>query len=608
MMRILAFSDWRVQPLDDVLDFVRDLEEPVDFILYGGDDIARFEEKGLNYFSTLSEYTKQEKVLAVIGNDDSPSAKRVLDCKNVYDLHENPFVFKDFAFIGLEASTSGPAIVKHTEKEVKEHLANQYAQVEGKKLIILSHTPPHGLLDLGIRFTTPDEGAHHIGSTSLRDFIQQNRVTLAVCGHCHSHGRRSAKLMGTMVVNVSSHDYPGSKGNFALIRIDSEELIGITWYDTLWKLTDSSLQRLHSVKAARAAILNTVGFKTVEDLAKPQNLDEIVKKSGFSLAFLKKLQLRAKSVVMNTMYQIAPFTLPKDQLLFFDIETDIACKKVWLIGVLKDDKFSNFYADNWDEERKNLLDFLNLIKNNPERILVSYSGTRFDRNVLHRALTRLELDSDSFGFRKHIDLCQLLRRCFIFPNQSFALKDLGRYFKYPFKHPDLEGRFVAERYHTHVNENKPIDPKVFEYNEDDVRAMPFMIEQITKGDLGIERVFLQQSPLITIERGISEEMKDLTKDELILLVRDYYEKFGKIVRRIDKRDNSLKVEIRFYAKSLDELIPLITAMVKLGFNEGSPYQYPKTGRYYIPYYGVRQVTDFIKMVKPRSQYDTNKVG
>lgn len=82
-MRILAFSDWRVQKISDIFSFVQDLEDPVDFILYGGDDIGRFEEEGVNYFTELSKYTKQGKVLSVVGNDDFPDVKRILKSKNV---------------------------------------------------------------------------------------------------------------------------------------------------------------------------------------------------------------------------------------------------------------------------------------------------------------------------------------------------------------------------------------------------------------------------------------------------------------------------------------------------------------------------------------------
>jgi len=600
---ILAFSDWRIQEITDVLSFVQDLKEPVDFILYGGDDIGRFEEEGINYFTELSDYTKQRKVLAVIGNDDFPEEKKVLASKNVHDLHEKPFIFKEFGFIGLEASTSGPAIVRHTEKEVEKHLKKQYGQVKGKSLIILSHTPPYGILDLGIRFAELDEGSHHIGSKSLKEFIQRNKVNLVVCGHCHSHGRLSTQFEDTTVVNVSSHDSYGAKGNFALVEIDTTGYVSIEWHDTFEKQRKTSLMHLDDVGAARQSMLHRLGIKTIRDLAEARNLGEIVTKSSFSESFLKKLQLGAKSVLENKTYQLAPFVLPECDLIFFDIETDIARSRVWLIGALKEGKFTRFYADNWKQERRILKDFLRFLEENPNSVLVSYSGSNFDRNVLLRSLNRLGLNSDLFFSYPHIDLCRAFKRSFTFPNQSFALKDLASHLKYPFKHPDLDGFLVALEYQRHLKERTQLDPRVLDYNEDDVNALPFMIRQITERGFAVEKRFLEKAYPTRIE-----PLKDVfSKGELITMARDYYGKFGYISVRKDKRYNSYNVVIRLYGKTLEDLSPIRHAMANLGFSEGTPYQDANKRRCYIPYYGREQAIRFIEMMKPRVKKDLSKL-
>jgi len=266
------------------------------------------------------------------------------------------------------------------------------------------------------------------------------------------------------------------------------------------------------------------------------------------------------------------------------------------------------------------------------------------------------MDSDVFSSYPHIDLCQALRRSFIFPNQSFALKDIGKCLKYPFKHPDLDGFFVALEYQRHVEENKPLDPKVLEYNKDDVKALAFIVGKVTEGKFKIEKEFLPKAYPIEVERETSEKMKkeietlkklrsegytlqqlankfnrsvyyiysrlsskyrpwkaykplkeDFRKNELVLMVRDCYEKFGYILIRKDKRYDSYNAEIRFYGKSLGELTPLRNAMASLGFCEGSPYQYQGKRRCYIPYYGKEQVIRFIKMANPKIKNDINKL-
>jgi len=305
--------------------------------------------------------------------------------------------------------------------------------------------------------------------------------------------------MDTTVANVSSHDFNGAKGNFALVEIDSKGRVSIEWHETFESLKGSSLMHLHSIGAAREAMFESLGIKTIRDLAEVQDLGEIARVSSFSVDFLRKLQLRAKSMSENRTYQIAPFALPEEKLVFFDIETDIACERIWLIGVLKEGRFTRFYADNWKQERKILRDFLRFLEETPNSCLVSFSGTGFDRNVIQRALNRLRMNSDTFSSHPHIDLCQSLRRSFIFPNQSFALEDFGTYLNYPFKHPDLDGFFVALEYQQHVNEQKRLDPKVLEYNEDDVRVLAFIVEKITKCKLEVEKEFLRACKAYSIE-------------------------------------------------------------------------------------------------------------
>ena len=471
-IRILAFSDWRVQNMKDIFDFMIRLNEPVDFILYGGDDVARFKIDNTNIFTLLAERTIQKKVLAVVGNDDDESVKEVLTDKNIIDLHNNPFRFKDFAFMGLEGSTGDMGYILYTEKNAKLHLEKQYKKVKGKKIILVSHTPPYGVLDNGIRFADrKGAGYHHIGSTAVSDFVKQNKISAVVCGHCHLFGGKETELGKTKVINVASHDSSGSKGNFVIIEIDSKGKIQTKWYDTLMGINRNSLMYLHGVGPAKEAELKQIGIKTVKDLA---NLNPVPEN-------LKKLHIKAKSVIENKSYQINPFSLPKENLIFYDIETDIACERVWLIGVLNKGKFSYFYTDSWGGEKKMLKDFIKFLEANPKSVLVSFSGTNFDKNKVYNALIRQKIDSKLFFNYPHIDLCQLFRQSFIFPNQSYALKNLSAHLGYPLKNPDMDGWRVALAYMEHVNEKKPLDPRVFEYNEDDVKSLPFMIKKITEG-------------------------------------------------------------------------------------------------------------------------------
>src|SRR5438105_2013716 len=67
-LRLLAFSDYRVQNIDSLIRFLK-AQQPPDLILYAGDDIRRFHENGTNFFERLAEMSISG-LCAVAGNDD----------------------------------------------------------------------------------------------------------------------------------------------------------------------------------------------------------------------------------------------------------------------------------------------------------------------------------------------------------------------------------------------------------------------------------------------------------------------------------------------------------------------------------------------------------
>lgn len=87
-----------------------------------------------------------------------------------------------------------------------------------------------------------------------------------------------------------------------------------------------SLMSLHSIGVERESMFQDIGIYTIKDLTGVQDLSKIAVKSNFSERFLKKLQIRAKSVLEKMTYQIAPFSMPEGELMFFDIEMDIAVR------------------------------------------------------------------------------------------------------------------------------------------------------------------------------------------------------------------------------------------------------------------------------------------
>ncbi len=480
VLRLLAFSDWRVQKIDDIFIFLKKLRTPPDLILYAGDDISRFKQGNINRFSDLAEYTNLKKVLAVIGNDENISVKKILHEKNIIDLHDKPFSVGEFGFMGLEGCTGDIGIVKYTEKAVKAHLEKQYEKIKNKKIkILVSHPPPYGILDKSVRFAT-EGGYHHVGSTALKAFIQRHKIDLVICGHSHLNGGKEATYKHTKILNVASNDEYGDPGILAIINVDINKNIENKWYDTS-NLNKDSLTNLRGVGYAREFELNQIGIYGIKDFVKLKHVP----------SKLLPFYIEAKAYVENKIYQINTFEMP-EKVIYYDIETElnISSGRIWLIGVLINGKYFYFYSDDWAHERNILLQFLEFLRKYPDYALVSYSCTNFDRNLIINALRRLNIDSVVFTNRIQIDLCQLISRSFVFPLKSYSLKSVLAYLKYPFQ-SEMDGYMVALEYLTHIKEKTPINKEVFKKNEDDVRGLEYIVRTLSsKTGVKIQKSFL----------------------------------------------------------------------------------------------------------------------
>lgn len=81
-LRILAFSDYRVQKIEDLISFLRRLKEKPDLIIYAGDDVDRFAPFRGELFYFFNYNDNREVVRVWVSDDDqswsSPSYGYVL--------------------------------------------------------------------------------------------------------------------------------------------------------------------------------------------------------------------------------------------------------------------------------------------------------------------------------------------------------------------------------------------------------------------------------------------------------------------------------------------------------------------------------------------------
>lgn len=238
LLRILAFSDYRVHDINLLLNLVKKSVEKPSIILYAGDDIARFvfiPEGPLKhlytyvYRETVGEYNYFEELAreasyglgAVRGNDDHIRTSEYIKGEKVYNLQFTWLKVGSYLIIRLEDAPAEYGTSTYAEADYRLRLELAKSLLGKKdKLIVVSHAPPHGILDRAMRY-----GERSVGSRALREFIEErDEVVLAVCGHVHRCGGKCDRVGSATVVNVSSHDDYYSRANIAWITVEGESV------------------------------------------------------------------------------------------------------------------------------------------------------------------------------------------------------------------------------------------------------------------------------------------------------------------------------------------------------------------------------------------------
>jgi len=207
-LRILAVSDFHGQPSanENLLKF---LEHGYDCLLLIG-DITNF--GPLSAAEDLMNRVKAAGVptLAVPGNCDPKQILEVLDKYGV-NLHAKCVELNGINFVGFGGSNLTPfnTPFEFQETEIQEEL-EKLTCAPDKKMVLVTHAPP---FDTAADLTA--QGTH-VGSKSIRSFIEQRQPVVAMCAHIHE-ARSTDKLGRTLVVNPG----PISKGFAAEIEISS---------------------------------------------------------------------------------------------------------------------------------------------------------------------------------------------------------------------------------------------------------------------------------------------------------------------------------------------------------------------------------------------------
>jgi hypothetical protein len=122
----------------------------------------------------------------------------------------------DIYFLGIGGGAPGPfrTPFELTEEERQNLLENAYQSTSNPQhLVLVTHLPP--------RNTKVDvtHGGQHIGSRSVRMFVEERKPILVLCGHVHESSGVD-KIGKTTVVNPG----PATQGFCAIVNLDQHSV------------------------------------------------------------------------------------------------------------------------------------------------------------------------------------------------------------------------------------------------------------------------------------------------------------------------------------------------------------------------------------------------
>ncbi len=178
-----------------------------DLVLLVG-DLTNFgrEDDAAAVIEAVEQYNPN--LLAVPGNCDYPAVGHFLSDRGV-SLDRCGVVRDGVGFIGVGASLptpSGSTPNEMPDEQLDAALRHAAAQVRGGPTVLVSHEPPFNTLADRV-----SSGAH-VGSHSVRAFIEQRRPLVCFCGHIHE-GVGVDDVHGCKVVNPG----PAHQGRYARV-------------------------------------------------------------------------------------------------------------------------------------------------------------------------------------------------------------------------------------------------------------------------------------------------------------------------------------------------------------------------------------------------------
>jgi Icc-related predicted phosphoesterase len=208
-MIILAFSDLHGN-INNIGNLTHEIKN-ADLLLLVG-DITHFgnDRDVHNIIHELKGYI--DNILAVPGNCDYPEVNQYL-MTNGIGLHAQNIIKDGIAFIGIGGSLPCPGKTPNefSEEEFNDLLNQADSGIMGEiPKILFSHQPPYNTKNDRIA------NGNHVGSFSLRNYIERTQPLLCFTGHIHE-GIGIDHIKKTIIVNPGPFRY----GKYAYAEVNT---------------------------------------------------------------------------------------------------------------------------------------------------------------------------------------------------------------------------------------------------------------------------------------------------------------------------------------------------------------------------------------------------
>ncbi|KHO45176.1 MAG: hypothetical protein QS98_C0012G0016 [archaeon GW2011_AR3] len=192
-MRILAFTD--LHGRINILEKLQEKAKNCDIIACAG-DITTFENEMGTLIKSIASFSKPFLIIHGNHEDEVNMERACLNLKNVNFLHKAVYESGKYVFMGFGG---GGFMTREPDFEIVSKSFRKHIK-PGKKTVLIVHGPPAGTkLDL------IDE--EHVGCKSYREFIDNNKIDLVICGHLHENAKaRQIFKKRTTIIN------PGADG------------------------------------------------------------------------------------------------------------------------------------------------------------------------------------------------------------------------------------------------------------------------------------------------------------------------------------------------------------------------------------------------------------